>query len=164
MLMNLAELAPYVRDVKPESDVHSNLPNHRSPLEKTMVSMLQMCLPLVRNQLLITSTPRLSQHTSTRFRFPTCVCRLCGTNSQQPVHRRHVFMNWTNRNLEPSFSVLIVNSCAVYRTGLSQGAEVRTIPAQPTRSITYQEIRNQPHSASEDSASFRQVPSARTLL
>ena len=40
MLMNLAELAAYVRDVKPESDVHSNLPNHRSPLEKTMVSML----------------------------------------------------------------------------------------------------------------------------
>ena len=39
MLMNLAELAAYVRDVKPESDVHSNLPNHRSPLEKTMVSM-----------------------------------------------------------------------------------------------------------------------------
>ena len=34
MLMNLAELAAYVRDVKPESDVHSNLPNHRSPLEK----------------------------------------------------------------------------------------------------------------------------------
>ena len=33
MLMNLAELAAYVRDVKPESDVHSNLPNHRSPLE-----------------------------------------------------------------------------------------------------------------------------------
>ena len=28
MLMNLAELAAYVRDVKPESDVHSNLPNH----------------------------------------------------------------------------------------------------------------------------------------
>ena len=41
MLMNLAELAAYVRDVKPESDVHSNLPNHRSPLEKTIVSMLQ---------------------------------------------------------------------------------------------------------------------------
>ena len=40
MLMNLAELAAYVRDVKPEGDVHSNLPNHRSPLEKTMVSML----------------------------------------------------------------------------------------------------------------------------
>ena len=40
MLMNLAELAAYARDVKPESDVHSNLPNHRSPLEKTMVSML----------------------------------------------------------------------------------------------------------------------------
>ena len=34
MLMNLAELAAYVRDVKPESDVHSNLPNHRSPQEK----------------------------------------------------------------------------------------------------------------------------------
>ena len=33
MLMNLAELAAYVRDVKPESDVHSNLPNHRSPPE-----------------------------------------------------------------------------------------------------------------------------------
>ena len=41
MLMNLAELAAYVRDVKHESDVHSNLPNHRSPLEKTTVSMLQ---------------------------------------------------------------------------------------------------------------------------
>ena len=41
MLMNLAELAAYVRDVKPESDVHSNLPNHRSPLEKAMVSMPQ---------------------------------------------------------------------------------------------------------------------------
>ena len=40
MLMNLAELAAYVRDVKPESDVHSNLPNHRSPLDKTMVSMV----------------------------------------------------------------------------------------------------------------------------
>ena len=26
MLMNLAELAAYVRDVKPESDVHSNHP------------------------------------------------------------------------------------------------------------------------------------------
>ena len=35
MLMNLAELAAYVRDVKPESDVHSNLPNHRSPLENS---------------------------------------------------------------------------------------------------------------------------------
>ena len=34
MLMNLAELAAYVRDVKPESDVHSNFPNQRSPLEK----------------------------------------------------------------------------------------------------------------------------------
>ena len=34
MLKYLAELAAYVRDVKPESDVHSNLPNHRSPLEK----------------------------------------------------------------------------------------------------------------------------------
>ena len=33
MLMNLAELAAYVRDVKPESDVHSNLPKQRSPLE-----------------------------------------------------------------------------------------------------------------------------------
>ena len=31
--MNLAELAAYVRDVKPESDVHSSLPNQRSPLE-----------------------------------------------------------------------------------------------------------------------------------
>ena len=41
MLMNLAELAAYVRDVKPESDVHSNLPNHMSPLEKATVSMLQ---------------------------------------------------------------------------------------------------------------------------
>ena len=35
MLMNLAELAAYVRDVKPVSDVHSNLPSHRSPLEKS---------------------------------------------------------------------------------------------------------------------------------
>ena len=35
MLMNLAELAAYVRDVKPERDVHSNLPNHRSPLENS---------------------------------------------------------------------------------------------------------------------------------
>ena len=51
MLMNLAELAAYVRDVKPESDVHSNLPNHRSPLEKQ------------------------------RFQYCRCVCRLCGTNS-----------------------------------------------------------------------------------
>ena len=34
MLMNLAELAAYVRDVKPESDVHSNLLDHRSLLEK----------------------------------------------------------------------------------------------------------------------------------
>ena len=34
MLINLAELAAYARDVKPESDVHSNLPNHRSPLDK----------------------------------------------------------------------------------------------------------------------------------
>ena len=33
MLMNLAELAAYVRDVKPESDVHSILPSQRSPLE-----------------------------------------------------------------------------------------------------------------------------------
>ena len=33
MLMNLAELAAFVRNVKPESDVHSNLPNYRSPLE-----------------------------------------------------------------------------------------------------------------------------------
>ena len=33
MLMNLAELAAYVRDVKPESDVHSNLPKQKSPLE-----------------------------------------------------------------------------------------------------------------------------------
>ena len=32
------------------------------PSGKTMVSMLQMCLPLVRNQLLTTSTPRLSPH------------------------------------------------------------------------------------------------------
>ena len=51
MLMNLAELAAYVRDVKPESDVHSNLPNHQSPLEKR------------------------------RFQYCRCVCRLCGTNS-----------------------------------------------------------------------------------
>ena len=35
MLMNLAELAAYVRDVKPESDVHSNLPIYRSPLENS---------------------------------------------------------------------------------------------------------------------------------
>ncbi len=35
MLMNLAELAAYVRDVKPESDVHSNLPNHRYLWKKT---------------------------------------------------------------------------------------------------------------------------------
>ena len=32
------------------------------PSGKTMVSMLQMCLPLVRNQLLTTNTPRLSPH------------------------------------------------------------------------------------------------------
>ena len=55
MLMNLAELAAYVRDVKPESDVHSNLPNHRSPLEKTTVSMLHLktdiVLPPIRNHL-----------------------------------------------------------------------------------------------------------------
>ena len=51
MLMNLAELAAYVRDVKPEIDVHSNIPNHRSPLEK---QWFQCC---------------------------RCVCRLCGTNS-----------------------------------------------------------------------------------
>ena len=34
MLMNLAELAAYVRDVKPESDVHSNLPSHRKTVWK----------------------------------------------------------------------------------------------------------------------------------
>ena len=39
--MKLAELAAFVRDVKPESDVHSNLPNHMSPLEEATVSMLQ---------------------------------------------------------------------------------------------------------------------------
>ena len=33
MLKYLAELAAYVRDVKPDSDVHSNLPKQRSPLE-----------------------------------------------------------------------------------------------------------------------------------
>ena len=33
MLMNLAKLAAYVRDVKLESDVHSNLPKQRSFLE-----------------------------------------------------------------------------------------------------------------------------------
>ena len=44
------------------------------PSGKTMVSMLQMCLPLVRNQLLTTSTPRLSQHMS--WYMP-----LCGTTS-----------------------------------------------------------------------------------
>ena len=36
MLMNLAELAAYVRDVKPESDVHSNLPKQRSFLDNTV--------------------------------------------------------------------------------------------------------------------------------
>ena len=51
MLMNLAGLAAYVRDVKPESDVDFNLPNHRSLLEK---QWFQCC---------------------------RCVCRLCGTNS-----------------------------------------------------------------------------------
>ena len=51
MQINLAELAAYVRDVKPESDVHSNLLNHRSPLEE---QWFQCC---------------------------RCVCRLCGTNS-----------------------------------------------------------------------------------
>ena len=30
MLMNLAELAAYVRDVKPESDVHSKLPKDQT--------------------------------------------------------------------------------------------------------------------------------------
>ena len=64
MLMNLDELAAYVRDVKPESDVHSNLPNHRSPGKKN-VSMLQMCLPLVRNQLLTTSMYVLHAHCCT---------------------------------------------------------------------------------------------------
>ena len=29
--MNLAELAAYVHDVKPESDVHSNLPKSQVP-------------------------------------------------------------------------------------------------------------------------------------
>ena len=45
MLMNLAELAAYVRDVKPGSDVHSILPNQRSPLENKgyhVVNILQL--------------------------------------------------------------------------------------------------------------------------
>ena len=45
MLMNLAELAAYVRDVKPESDVHSNLPNHRSPLEKNLLQISSRSVP-----------------------------------------------------------------------------------------------------------------------
>ena len=88
MLMNLAELAAYVRDVKPESDVHSNLPNHRSPLEKTMVSML----PSNAFAAYAEPTPD-NQYTTPPPHSTTCVCRLRGTNSQQPVHRRHVFMN-----------------------------------------------------------------------
>ena len=85
MLINLAELAAYVRDVKPESDVHSNLPNHRSNWKNngfnaadvfaacaeptadnqytTSKPTLRLCfsfrlrLPLMRNRLLTTSTP-----------------------------------------------------------------------------------------------------------
>ena len=34
-----------------------------------------------------------NQYTTPPPHSTTCVCRLRGTNSQQPVHRRHVFMN-----------------------------------------------------------------------
>ena len=81
MLMNLAELAAYVRDVKPESDVHSNLPNHSGKnngfnaavFTIVVIQFRPMRLPLMRNQLPTTSTPHLYKN--------KCVCRLCGTNS-----------------------------------------------------------------------------------
>ena len=49
MLANLAELAAFVRDVKPESDVHSNLPSHRSPLEENNGFNAAVFTPLLKN-------------------------------------------------------------------------------------------------------------------
>ena len=65
---------------------------------------IHMRLPLMRNHLL--TTRHLTQNAFAAYAEPTpdnqyttppphsttCVCRLRGTNSQQPVHRRYVFM------------------------------------------------------------------------